>query len=336
MTLRFINGALLISLMLIVLSGLYGIVWTLDGWMYEAHRISSWFLIALIPWKVGISWNSLKRGFSLNIERGLVPGLSLLLSVMVIFVILLGLAWAWRVGPVVLWMYETVISWHWILALALLPFLGFHVWQRWPSIKHSDLLSRKGFLRLSTLGAIGAVGWKWSQTLAGLRQDAEMPRAISGSRLHGYLSGNQFPVTTGYGDGGQPIAINTWQLTLVGAVARPSTLSYADLLAMPSKSAIATIDCTIGWYSIQRWSGIKLGDLLEHAGVQEDIRQVQIQAVSGYTKNYPIWEAEEILLATHVGGEILDHAHGFPIRAVVPSRRGWFWVKWVAQIKAVV
>ncbi len=45
--------------------------------------------------------------------------------------------------------------------------------------------------------------------------------------------------------------------------------------------------------------------------------------------------SQEILLATHVGGEPLNHSHGFPLRAVAPSRRGWFWVKWVQRIREV-
>ena len=335
MTLRFVNGALLITLISILLSGVYGIVWTLDGWMYEVHRISSWALIALIPWKVGISWVSLKRGFAFNIKRGLVPVISLLLSGLVIFVILLGLAWAWHVGPVVLWLYETVISWHWILALVSIPFFILHVWQRWPKIKNSDLISRQGFLKLSALGAVGVLGWWLSQMWAVLQQDEDMPRGISGSRLNGYFSGNQFPVTTGYGDGREPIDLDHWQLSIGGVVARPLAFSYRELLSLPTSSKVATIDCTIGWYSVQRWGGLRLVDLLQLAGAPDDILQVRIKAESGYTKTYPMVEAKDILLATHVGGDVLHHSHGFPLRAVVPSRRGWFWVKWVSSIETL-
>ena len=46
-------------------------------------------------------------------------------------------------------------------------------------------------------------------------------------------------------------------------------------------------------------------------------------------------QAEEILLATYVGDQVLNHSHGFPLRAVVPSRRGWHWVKWLTEIEVV-
>jgi len=62
---------------------------------------------------------------------------------------------------------------------------------------------------------------------------------------------------------------------------------------------------------------------------------VRLRAASGYAMDFTLAEAGEILLATHVGGEVLDHWHGFPLRAVVPSRRGWFWVKWLTEIEAL-
>jgi DMSO/TMAO reductase YedYZ molybdopterin-dependent catalytic subunit len=42
------------------------------------------------------------------------------------------------------------------------------------------------------------------------------------------------------------------------------------------------------------------------------------------------------VLATHVGGQVLDHWHGYPLRAVVPSRRGGHWVKWLTEIEVIV
>lgn len=130
MTVRFVNTAILLFTILITLTGVYGIVWVLDGWMYDAHRIFAWALFALIPWKTIISIRSLRRGIKFNFNRGVLPILSLLLTGMIFFVFALGLMWAWRVGSDVLWLRETVISWHWILALVLLPLFLMHSWRR--------------------------------------------------------------------------------------------------------------------------------------------------------------------------------------------------------------
>jgi DMSO/TMAO reductase YedYZ molybdopterin-dependent catalytic subunit len=50
---------------------------------------------------------------------------------------------------------------------------------------------------------------------------------------------------------------------------------------------------------------------------------------------HPIQEAREMLLATHVTGEVLGASHGFPLRAVIPGRRGWFWMKWLVKIEVL-
>ena len=41
------------------------------------------------------------------------------------------------------------------------------------------------------------------------------------------------------------------------------------------------------------------------------------------------------MLATRVGGELLWHGHGAPLRLVVPGRRGYDWVKWVDEVRLV-
>ncbi len=60
-----------------------------------------------------------------------------------------------------------------------------------------------------------------------------------------------------------------------------------------------------------------------------------MRSVTGYEHDLPMIEARDVLLATHVGGEPLTHVHGAPLRAVVPTRRGWFWVKWLTRIEVI-
>ena len=84
-------------------------------------------------------------------------------------------------------------------------------------------------------------------------------------------------------------------------------------------------------FSLQRWAGVRLVDLLQAAGMARPAKLVGLEAVGGYGHLYSATESEAILLATHVGGEPLAHRYGFPLRAVVPARRGWFWVKWLSR-----
>jgi membrane protein required for beta-lactamase induction len=44
--LRFTNTAILIAIGVLTLSGVYGIFWTLNGWLFEVHRGAAWALVA--------------------------------------------------------------------------------------------------------------------------------------------------------------------------------------------------------------------------------------------------------------------------------------------------
>ena len=57
-------------------------------------------------------------------------------------------------------------------------------------------------------------------------------------------------------------------------------------------------------------------------------------SATGYARRLPIAEASRIVLATRVGGQPLSVGHGYPLRLVVPGRRGFWWVKWVERIEA--
>jgi hypothetical protein len=333
MILRFVNSAILGLIFALTLTGLYSLVWPMPLWMYEIHRICGWALIFLIPWKSAISLRSLGRGLRPTFDRGVVIIVSLALSGATIVVIGLGLMWAWRLGPETLWLNQSTISWHWILALVILPPFALHAWRRWPRPKQEELLSRRGLMQIGGLTAASLAGRWLAERYSDARQLAEHPRRASGSQLQGYLSGNDFPVTTGAGDAGSPIDPQSWQLAITGLVAQPLTFTYSELLALPLRSRVATIDCTVGWYSVQRWRGVSLPYLLEQAGADADARGVRLVARSGHRESLPMRELEPVLLASHVGGVPLAHRHGFPLRAVVPTRRGWFWVKWLTAIE---
>jgi hypothetical protein len=91
MLLRFTNTALLALVVVLTLTGLWGIAFTLQGWLFEIHRAAGWAVIALIPWKTVISVRSLRRGLDLRFDRSWMVGLSLLLAALTLGVLWLGL-----------------------------------------------------------------------------------------------------------------------------------------------------------------------------------------------------------------------------------------------------
>jgi DMSO/TMAO reductase YedYZ molybdopterin-dependent catalytic subunit len=131
------------------------------------------------------------------------------------------------------------------------------------------------------------------------------------------------------------VNLQNWLLEVANLEGSVTAYRYADLLDFARVVKTSTLDCTLGWYTIQEWGGIQLEDLLVRSGFTGRDRTIQIESVSGYSHVFSSAEVGEILLATHVGGEPLDHPHGAPLRVVAPSRRGWYWVKWVKCIREV-
>jgi DMSO/TMAO reductase YedYZ molybdopterin-dependent catalytic subunit len=165
--------------------------------------------------------------------------------------------------------------------------------------------------------------------LGHLQAAAESPRRFTGSQGAGYFSGNGFPIV---GESIQYLELDQWRLSVSGAVSRPLMLNYAKFFEHRRQDQASNLDCTNGWYTLQNWEGVPLSDLLIEAGAFSTAAGVRLISATGYSHTYWMSEVQQIILATHVTGEVLLPQHGFPLRAVVPGRRGWFWVKWLTAV----
>jgi hypothetical protein len=313
-------------------------VWPFPTALFEIHRIAGWALIVLIPWKGAISLRSLSRGWSRSLGRNVMTLLSILLTLATVTILVLVLLWKWQVGSYYVWIGPwaySAIGWHWGIALGLAPLFIIHVWRRWPHPKRIDFASRRQALKLMGFGTAAFATWGAAETLAKFMEKTGAQRRFTGSREEGSFAGNAHPVTTAPGEGKIKLDPKTWTLQVTGAVATPLTLAYTEVLAQSTSEATGTLDCTGGWYTVQTWRGIRLTELLTQAHIRPEARGIILRGVANYTAPFTLAQAEEILLATYVGEEILNHVHGFPLRAVVPSRRGWHWVKWLTEIEVI-
>ncbi len=127
-----------------------------------------------------------------------------------------------------------------------------------------------------------------------------------------------------------------WRLQLAGA--REAELSREQLLAMPQHSYDLPIACVEGWSTTQRWTGVRLRDLAEAAGVS-DPGEVLVESLQGTgalrhaTLSSGQVADERSLLALRVNGVDLSLDHGFPARVIVPGAPGVHCTKWVASMK---
>ncbi len=320
------------------LTGLYGLVWPFPSSLFEIHRIAGWALIVLIPWKGAIALRSLSRGTSGRGDRLPMIGVSVVLTIATLTILIIVLMWTWQIGSYYVWIGHYAysgIGWHWGIALGLAPLFILHVWQRWPRPRKVDFTGRRQALKLMGLGAAALLTWGTAEKLAKFTENNGAQRRFTGSREEASFAGNAHPVTTAPDEGKVRLDPATWTLQVTGKVATPITLAYQELLSLSLTDVTATLDCTGGWYTVQTWRGVRLTELLPNAQIRPEAKGILLRGVADYTAPFTLAQAEEIILATHVSGEVLDHSHGFPLRAVVPSRRGWHWVKWLTEIEVI-
>ncbi len=134
----------------------------------------------------------------------------------------------------------------------------------------------------------------------------------------------------------------TWRLKIKGMVDREVEFSLDDLMKRPLYEQYVTISCVsneVGGNLVgnAKWTGVKLVDLLNDAGVQAGAEQLVGRSVDGWTSGFPVdlaFDGRDPLLAIGMNGEPLPPRHGFPARLIVPGLYGYVSAtKWIEEIE---
>jgi hypothetical protein len=305
------------------------------GFWYELHRLLGVGLVLALIWKTPIARSSLSRRLARpTLRRTTIPGV--LTGLSVLGAIALGLGWTTGLLGLESFGGYSPLNVHVQFGLLLLPLLAWHLsrrWERKPPLP-ALLARRRTLMHLGALSVGTLAGWRVVEAVVA---DAigRQERRASASRHIGSFTGNAFTEEIWQFDTVPSIVPESWRLEVVDRGRVRATLSLADLDRLLPTSFDALLDCTGGWWSEQRWTGWRVGDVLALAGLEERDGMAEVVSVTGHRWTFPLPELRTMLLATHVGSEPLSAGHGAPARLVAPGRRGFQWVKWVTRIEVL-
>jgi DMSO/TMAO reductase YedYZ molybdopterin-dependent catalytic subunit len=139
------------------------------------------------------------------------------------------------------------------------------------------------------------------------------------------------------------VDVATWSLRIHGLVERETTLTWEELVGLPMFEQYVTIACVsneVGGRLVgnAKWTGVRLRDVLEMAGVSSSASQLVGRSVDGWTAGMPTaWVMDperEPMIAVKMNDEPLPPAHGFPARLIVPGLYGYVSAtKWLAELE---
>ncbi|MDX2241240.1 MAG: sulfite oxidase-like oxidoreductase [Leptolyngbyaceae cyanobacterium bins.302] len=138
-----------------------------------------------------------------------------------------------------------------------------------------------------------------------------------------------FPVLT-YGETPK-IDLATWQFKVWG-LAKPITIAWDEVMAMPQSNFMADFHCVTTWSKLDvQWVGVKVTDFMQHIEVDPRAQHVMEHSYGGYTTNLALDDflRDENFFAHTLYGEPLPAEHGGPLRLVVPHLYAWKSAKWL-------
>ncbi|HEX3502430.1 MAG TPA: molybdopterin-dependent oxidoreductase [Xanthobacteraceae bacterium] len=158
------------------------------------------------------------------------------------------------------------------------------------------------------------------------------------------------------------VDVDKFRLNVHGAVNQTLSLSLKDIMALPQIEYAAVNQCSgnsrglfqprvaggqwdNGAMGNARWTGVRLKDVLDRAGVKANAVQVRFNGMDepvvpdapDFMKSLSIDHARdgEVMLAYAMNGQQMPLVNGFPLRLIVPGWYATYWVKMLNDIEVL-
>lgn len=158
------------------------------------------------------------------------------------------------------------------------------------------------------------------------------------------------------------VDLDTWRLKIGGNVTSPLELTFDEINKFERVTYTAVLQCAgnnrsafsprvfggqwgNGAMGNITWTGARLKDILNKAGIKPGSVQISIDGLDGppvdtvadLVKSLPLDKAleEDILVAYEMNGTPLLMLNGFPARIIVPGWYGTYWVKCLKEINVL-
>ena len=143
---------------------------------------------------------------------------------------------------------------------------------------------------------------------------------------------------------------STWALQVKGLVARPLTLSLADLRKLPRTAVRVRHHCVEGWSGVAGWDGVRVSEIARLAGADPRAKFVEFRSFETAPPDedddddegapkiyYSSWDREsaehpQTILAYGMNGSVLPREYGAPVRLYSGVKLGYKLVKWVDTV----
>ena len=174
-----------------------------------------------------------------------------------------------------------------------------------------------------------------------------------------FTPNDRFYVRWHYADIPLSVDAGAFRLRIAGAVKRATLLSLADIQAMPKVEIAAVNQCSgnsrglfgprvpgaqwgNGAMGNARWTGVRLRDLLDRAGVAPGVVHVKVSGLDQPPGEAPKFakalaldhaRTDDVIVAYGMNGAALPLLNGFPLRLIVPGYYSTYWIKALDSIE---